>query len=512
VKEVVLLPDSDEAGRLACVRATDAYAAQGKTIKVRFPPIPKGKKKGDWNDLLMETVDLAALRKQLETGDFQVVSDQQTEALENMNKNHAFIRNYGRKPAILEKTYSHVYKKYVLDFIQVEPFCTMYCNKFIRLGKKEVPLGKWWVEHPERKEYKAVFFDPSFPAEHEGCLNLWEGLSVVPAKGNWKDILRHIYVILCNRDRSKFIYVIKWLAFMVQNPGKRAETVLIFKGKEGAGKGFIFGRLVEAYGCHGSYTNSAEGLVGRFNAHLAQTVFLLADEANFAGNRAAEGVLKQLISEPKMPVEAKFKDLSATNNFLHIIMCTNQNWVVPAHHDSRRYFINEVDSRYARNECSDEERKNYFDKLYHILYNGGLEAMLFDLMNMQLGDWHPRTAMPSTEEMDRQIVQSLGKMEKTLVAFLNEGRIPGVLQERGVKVKSRSLFDYLDGIDSGCKDVSMVKKAEALKQLGIKKVRHGDGVYWVFPDLSTIRTTWERLHGKFKWDIEGEWHVTGSNY
>ena len=53
VKEVILLPDNDEAGRLACVRATTSYREQGKIVKVKFPPMIKGKKKTDWNDLLV---------------------------------------------------------------------------------------------------------------------------------------------------------------------------------------------------------------------------------------------------------------------------------------------------------------------------------------------------------------------------------------------------------------------------------------------------------------------------
>lgn len=53
VQEVILLPDNDEAGRLACVRATRWYQEQGKSVKVKFPPTIPGKKKTDWNDLLV---------------------------------------------------------------------------------------------------------------------------------------------------------------------------------------------------------------------------------------------------------------------------------------------------------------------------------------------------------------------------------------------------------------------------------------------------------------------------
>jgi hypothetical protein len=48
VKKLLLLPDNDEAGRIAAVAARHAYAAQGRVIGALFPP--KGVK--DWNELI----------------------------------------------------------------------------------------------------------------------------------------------------------------------------------------------------------------------------------------------------------------------------------------------------------------------------------------------------------------------------------------------------------------------------------------------------------------------------
>jgi hypothetical protein len=64
--------------------------------------------------------------------------------------------------------------------------------------------------------------------------------------------------------------------------------------------------------------------------------------------------------------------------------------VVPASHDERRYAINDIDPRYSRGVAPEEVRKEYFGALNAELRDGGAEAMLYDLLQMDLGDWHPR--------------------------------------------------------------------------------------------------------------------------
>ena len=52
--------------------------------------------------------------------------------------------------------------------------------------------------------------------------NLWRGFGVEPRKGWQKQrrLLRHIREVICRRDKAKFKYLIRLLAWMVQNPGQ----------------------------------------------------------------------------------------------------------------------------------------------------------------------------------------------------------------------------------------------------------------------------------------------------
>jgi hypothetical protein len=338
-------------------------------------------------------------------------------------------------------------RKYCKDDIAL-----LYCDKWVSWGagqgKERKQLGAWWVSCAGRKVYGQLFFDPGLPQEHNGNLNLYEGMQVEAEKGSWRLMKRHIWRILCKKDKAKFKYIMRWLAWCVQNPDKPAEAAVVLKGKKGGGKGILPTQFVEIFGNnkHGLAISSSDQLVGRFTAHLCNTVFLLADEAYFPGDKRAEGKLKQLISERWVPSEAKFEDLKSAKNCLHVLinryswtssigivgrhhsvrslMCRNEDWVVPTTGNERRFFICDIDNYYCAASdkeraqihaaggkiASAEDREAYFNALWAEMNEGGREAMLYHMHRMQLGDWHPRAVL-HTEELQQQAKQGMMYLE-----------------------------------------------------------------------------------------------------
>ena len=391
---------------------------------------------------------------------------------------------------------------------------TQYSNQSVMVGSVPIELGKWWIKNAGRREYDSVMFDPAQEKEAKGCLNLYEGMAIKPEKGSWKRTLRHIYQILCNCDAEKFKYVVKWFAWCIQNPGARAEVVIIFKGKQGAGKGFIFSQFTKIFGEHGFHISNRTHLTGQFNGYMRTCVFLFADEAYYPGDKEVEGALNQLISEEKIAVRAMHKDLVIGKNCLHIGMATNSEWVIPAAGDARRYFINTVDNKYAKNECEDHIRVEYFTKLWGEMDNGGREAMVYDLKQMNISDFHPRSFVPETEEYRKQTRMGMPKMWQTMRTFLDAGEFPGDLKtnlEYSCSSKSiRKHFDkYLPKWDHSVD----IKLKEILLSLGCIKRRTGTGICWIFPELKEMRGM---LQDKFKAvefdDMTEVWVVTGEEF
>ena len=140
------------------------------------------------------------------------------------------------------------------------------------------------------------------------------------------------------------------------------------RGGRGTGKGFFARWVKKMLGQHGIHITNARHIVGHFNAHLRDCIFCFADEAFFAGDKQHASILKGLITEPTIMVEAKYRDAIEVRNLIHVMMASNEMWVVPAGVDERRFFV--VDVSTAR-----QGDHAYFAAIEKQMQNGGLAAM-----------------------------------------------------------------------------------------------------------------------------------------
>lgn len=147
-----------------------------------------------------------------------------------------------------------------------------------------------------------------------------------PAPGDWSLMRQHIREVLAAGDEEADAYVVRWCAWAVQNPDKRAETALVLRSIQGTGKGALGNPLMRIFGQHAVHVSNSDHLTGRFNAHFRDASFVFADEAFWAGNKNAEGTLKRMITEPTLAIEAKFQNLIMVPNCLHVLVAANADW------------------------------------------------------------------------------------------------------------------------------------------------------------------------------------------
>lgn len=358
-----------------------------------------------------------------------------------------------------------------------------------------VPISKIWKEDRRRR-----YFPRGFVLDDkkivEGAYNLWRGFSVEPKQGNWTTMREHILMVLASGNKALAEYIIRWTAWTVQNPSLPARVALVFQGTEGVGKGIFANAIVALFGekRHGLRIQSMAHIVGRFNEHLRHCCVLFCDEATATGNES-DGAMKGLITESSLPIEGKGRDLESSDNHLHILMASNEDWVVPAGKDSRRYVVLKVSSHR-------QGQRDYFDAILGQMYDdGGLAAMLYDLQNMKLGNWHPEENRPDTDALHEQRAFSLRGFDKIYQDILITGTIPGI-QERAVTVPylisvvGRTVRK--ENLPSG-QEVIFI-----LKRTGWKKMHSRDqngDQYWSPPPLEEARM---RFNPKFPWPKEPE--------
>jgi hypothetical protein len=315
-------------------------------------------------------------------------------------------------------------------------------------------------------------------------LNLWQGWAVKPQPGSWALMKNHIEEVIAAGNPVSADYIIRWVAWMFQNPGTRAEVVLVLRGGQGTGKGAFVSPLVDIFGQHAFHISSTEHLVGRFNAHLIDCSLLYADEAFWPGNKTALGRFKALITEKRITAEKKFVDMLMVDNALHIIKASNENWVVPADMDDRRCAVFDVSKKY-------KQTKSYFEPLFAEIENGGKAAMLHDLLALDLGSWHPRDNVPKTAALNEQQMLSLSDEDQWIFGLLEDGELPSGRYPSDTKagrVTSALLFEHARTTVPGLRNHSDHKFARLLKKWGCTKTTHPRG--WQFPPLPEMRARW----------------------
>jgi hypothetical protein len=335
--------------------------------------------------------------------------------LDAINARYFVVRESGK---VLVGTFENEHGRSLLVLMSFADFRNLHMNQKVTVKGKDVPLGKWWLEHPKRRQYDGLTFQPGNDQRViNGRLNLWRGWAFEPKRGDWSKLREHIKVVVCSGNDELFVYLINWLAYAVQHPDQRAEAVVVMKGKRGAGKGTVGNTMKKLFGQHALQISSGQHLVGRFNGHLRDTVLLFADEAFWPGDKAGEGTLKRIVTEDTLMIESKYRDGVEVPNLLHIIMASNEDWVVPAGERERRYVVFEVNDLHLQD-------KPWFKAINEQLERGGYAAMLHDLLRRDLGKWHPRD-LPACNDLTSQQALSLSPLDAWWVELLEIGTLWG---------------------------------------------------------------------------------------
>ena len=388
-----------------------------------------------------------------------------------------------------------------LELSTFHDFRERYCNQWIQTSEKLVRLGTFWLNHCDRRQYDHIIFDPSGSAP-ASSYNLWRGFAVEPRPGDWSLFHEHIRRIICSGDAGLFRYVIGWMAYAVQYPERRAEVALVLRGPKGTGKGTFAHALGHVFGNSYLAISNPLHLTGHFNAHLMETIVLLVDEGFWAGDKRGEGVLKQLITEPQLPIEKKGYDVVQATNRLHVVIASNESWVVPASGLERRFCVLDVSDEHARDTA-------YFSSIWRQLSGGGYEGMLHDLLQVELSDFEVRV-VPITTALEDQMLRSLSPLEEWWYGCLVEGVLPG-LEAGWTRTTLEALYnDYCT--DAGKRPVTRQRFASELRTLlpvpgiDIERLRQQGGErqrFYVFPALEDCRSEWDRRHSmKTEWQDE----------
>ena len=340
--------------------------------------------------------------------------------LMRLNEDYAVVGNWGGKCRILTEKDDVIggVRRSLVNFLSFQDFINFHRNKLVDCGtnrkdeRVRVPAGNWWVNHPNRREYKTVIFAPGHDVD--GAYNLWKGFAFDSRPGDCSLYLEHVKENVCRGDVETHDYLMNWMALAVQRPAQPGHSAIVLRGRQGTGKGMFAKGFGALFGRHFLHVRDSNHLFGQFNAHLRDCLILFGDEAFATGNSKHESLLKSLITEETVMCEAKGVDAEPSQNFIHLIMASNAEWVVPADGDDRRFLVLDVGEKKMQD-------ADYFGKMARQLRAGGYEALLYALMSRDVSGFNVRQ-IPQTEALKDQKIRSLSEEEEWWYAKLRDGR------------------------------------------------------------------------------------------
>lgn len=246
--------------------------------------------------------------------------------------------------------------------------------------------------------------------------------------------LDHIKNIISNGNEILYKYILSWIAFIVQNPGKKTETCLMILGDEGTGKTMFTTVICKLFGNYSlSNIASIDDVVGQFNAITENKILVVLNELsaaeNTANKKSIHNKLKTLITDNINVLNRKGIDQYESENVSNYMICSNEFNPLIISENDRRYVVTEVDNSKRGNTTYFSKLFNSFDEEFYInLYN---YFRLYNIKNFNLKH------IPMTNKRRSMMNMGLDSLTFYIKQNLNKYKTPQF-------TASQAYVDYVD--------------------------------------------------------------------
>lgn len=427
---------------------------------------------------------------------------------EEINKEYAFIK---AGAFILQET-TNEDGEFCTERIPISDFHAVHANQPWAVGKeKPRPISMAWMEWKGRRQYDGIVFAPEVQVEKR-WYNQWRGFTVKPKAGFHPSVeafKEHALLNVCGGDEKLFNWLMGYFAHMIQKPWEKPLVALVFKGKKGTGKNALIDRIGALLGIHYVTADNDRYLLGNFNSHLESNLCFVLDEAAWAGDKRAEGRLKGLITGGKHLIEHKGKEPRVRKNLSRIVIIGNEDWIVPATVDERRFAVFNIgDGR--------RQDRQFFIDMRVGMEQGGYAHLLHYLKSFDLSTVDVNEA-PNTAALIEQKHAGLDLTQQWWLDCIHSGQIQGGdwggewpeiinaprLREAFARwAKLRNIRSRLPEEIAFGRILRQV--APSFKRKKVRPEKTGDTSYGYWnPGLEKLRADWERyIGGQVEWPTD----------
>lgn len=492
VKEALIMADLDRSGTgaKAAKKLAKRLCKRGIKVKIVFPSmeIPENQKGIDHLDTYI------AKGKTAITDAIRSASYENIDIMDDLNANFFHTIMGGKHVVASIASTPTGYQKYQFERL------SEFSKRFIHVPKAtlsngdKIPVDKYWLGN-KKKNY--LDGGTGFYPNPDNCppnkLNLYLGKSAEPMDGPVDLYLNHLLKIICDSDNVAYRYLIGWMAHLIQKPWEKPGVCIVLVGGQGTGKGMMVSPLEKIVGSHYNYISEGEHITGKFNSQIATSILVFADEALFAGSPKAANKLKSLITEPYQSIEHKGYDAVSVSNYSRLIMASNEDWVIDAGIDERRYLVLSVSEKHKQDQ-------KYFSALAEWTENFGANYLHNYLLHYGIEGFNPRVA-PRTNALIQQKIDSLRPAYRFWYHTLARGHI-GIDtdywhdQISTSEMQAAYTFFRKDEIGTRSRATELGKMLSKMKIEKVSRLNRSESSYhYCLPPLEDARNQFEKYLG-----------------
>lgn len=303
-------------------------------------------------------------------------------------------------------------------------------------------------------------------------LNVYRATGLKPVDGDCSTILAHFEYLV--PDPSQRNHVLNYLACMVQRPGQKITSALLFIGGQGNGKSTVVRWVTDMLGSSNVKTLPTEAISSSFQADRTNIQCLVLNEVHGIDRAGANG-LKSWITEEDMNVHEKGTPRFKARTPRGVILISNHLDALDLEEGDRRYAAIQTTAHRADTD--------YFDRLNQAATKE-LPAFAAWLGARDISQFDPYAPAPESELKSLMVRSSHSPLEDAIrEAFDSEEgcfrRDFGTAQEVISTLMARD-FDFRRPRPSS---VGIILSQMGFEQLPQQRVGESKHRFWVWRDV-----------------------------
>ena len=475
--------------------ASRLLAITGRTARLlKMPPRPSGEDMGFDDYVQAVGTDLAGAFLASATTEAEAIEVSAVELLKlELNSRCAVVSSLGRianiatgtlmtRPVFTDVTYAH----YTADIENAAG--NMMC----------VNVPKLWLADSRSTRVSALVYEPGLPSLVPGPqgqdLNTWRGWGTTATPA---DVTPWLDLLASNVKDPIFIdWILDWLAYPIQFPGKKLSTLMLIFGPSGTGKDRFLRPMHIIYGRDNTVEISNDELRSSFTSLYAQRQFVHANELKRVKD-AADQVnqkIKALVTSTTLTYNKKGEPEYKVRNTVNLAITSNYYDCVKLDEDDRRATV-------IRWEPVSPISDHRGDQHYWAAYSkwveaDGAKAIFHFLQTRDLSRFDP-DAWSLSSAAKAEVVDAARTPIQRFVAELKSGcpSLPPYCEGRQLFTAKELAIHFYEGLPSPGQSHAL---ADEMRNQGIQKANGGKKIkaretgelFWVVPQDGLPAQDW----------------------